>query len=40
VAEADWIAVQNVTALDIVQLLQAELDEGETEAIALAHQVG
>jgi len=40
VAEADWVIVQNVTALEIVQLLRGELDEGETEAIALAHQVG
>jgi hypothetical protein len=38
VAEADWIAVHEVTALEIVHLLQAELEEGETEAIALAHQ--
>jgi uncharacterized protein len=40
VAEADWITVHDVTALDIVRLLQPELDEGETEAIALAHQLG
>ena len=40
-AEADWITVHDVTALDIVRLLQPELDtEGETEAIALAHQLG
>jgi predicted nucleic acid-binding protein len=39
VAEADWISVRDVTALEIVQLLQVELEEGETEAIALAHQV-
>ena len=38
VAEAAWIAVRTVTTLEIVQLLQPELDEGETEAIALAHQ--
>ena len=40
VAEADWVTVCDVTALEIVQLLQVELDEGEAEAIALAHQVG
>ena len=32
--------MRDVTALEIVQLLQVELEEGETEAIALAHQVG
>lgn len=40
VAEADWITVRDVTALEIVQLLQTELEEGEKEAIALAHEVG
>jgi predicted nucleic acid-binding protein len=40
VAQVDWITVHDVTALEIVRLLQTELDEGETEAIALAHQVG
>jgi hypothetical protein len=40
VAEAAWITVRAVTTLEIVQLLQPELDEGETEAIALAHQTG
>lgn len=39
VAEADWITVRDVTALEIVQLLKTELEAGETEAIALAHQV-
>ena len=38
VAEADWITVRDVTALEIVQLLQTKLDEGEKEAIALAHE--
>lgn len=40
VAEADWITVEEVVTDEIVQLLQEELDDGETEAIALAHQVG
>ena len=39
VAEADGITVHDVTALEIVQLLKTELEAGETEAIALAHQV-
>ena len=38
-AEADGITVHDVTALEIVQLLKTELEAGETEAIALAHQV-
>jgi predicted nucleic acid-binding protein len=40
VADADWITMCDVAASEIVQLLQAELEEGEAEAIALAHQVG
>lgn len=38
VADADWITVRDVSALEIVRLLQTELEEGETEAIALAKQ--
>lgn len=40
VVEANWITVRDVTAREIVQLLQMELEEGEAEAIALAHEVG
>lgn len=40
VAEADWITVRDMTALEIVQLLQDELEEGETEEIALACEIG
>jgi predicted nucleic acid-binding protein len=40
VAEADWITVCDVTAPEIVQLLLAQIEEGEAEAIALAHQLG
>jgi hypothetical protein len=40
VATADWITVQKVNAEGTVRLLRAELDEGEAEAIALAHEVG
>lgn len=40
VATADWIAVQKVNTLEIVGLLQMSLDEGEAEAIALAHEIG
>jgi hypothetical protein len=39
VAKADWITVRDVAALEIVQLLQDELQEGETEAIALAYEI-
>lgn len=39
VAEADWITAYNVSALEIVKLLQVDLDAGETEVIALAHQM-
>lgn len=40
VAGAKWIAVHDVTARQIVQLLEMELEEGEAEAIALAHELG
>lgn len=36
---AKWIIRHEVTAKEIVKLLQRELDEGEAEAIALAHEV-
>jgi predicted nucleic acid-binding protein len=38
VAGADWVTVRDVTAREIVQLLQMELEEGEAEAIALGHE--
>lgn len=40
VAGANWIAVCDVTAWEVVQLLEMELEKGEAEAIALAHEVG
>jgi predicted nucleic acid-binding protein len=40
VAKAKWITVRDVTAQEIVQLLEMELEEGEAEAIALAHEIG
>jgi hypothetical protein len=40
VAEAGWITVRDLSALEIVQLLRIELEEGESEAIALAHEIG
>lgn len=40
VAEAGWITVREVTAQEIVQLLRMELEAGEAEAIALAHESG
>jgi predicted nucleic acid-binding protein len=40
VARAKWITVRDVTAQEIVQLLEMELEEGEAEAIALAHEIG
>jgi predicted nucleic acid-binding protein len=39
VAGADWITVREVKTKEIVQLLQAELDEGEAETIALGQEV-
>ncbi len=39
VAESNWIKVQKVDDEKLVGLLRAELDEGEAEAIALAHQI-
>ena len=39
VAEANWFAVHDVKAHEMVQLLEMELDEGEAEAIALALEV-
>jgi predicted nucleic acid-binding protein len=39
VAHAGWIAVRDVTAREMVQLLEMQLEEGEAEAIALAHEV-
>jgi hypothetical protein len=40
VSEAEWITVHELTAREIVHLLEDELDAGETEAIALASEVG
>jgi len=40
VARAKGITVRDVTAREIVQLLEMELEEGEAEAIALAHEIG
>lgn len=39
VASADWIDVRQVTKHGIKQLLLTEIDEGEAEAIALAHEI-
>jgi len=39
VSAANWIKVQKVNDEGMVGLLRAELDEGEAEAIALAHEV-
>lgn len=39
VSEANWIEVQQVDDEKLVDLLRAELDKGEAEAIALAHQI-
>lgn len=38
VAKSNWIEVRKVEDQKLVALLRAELDEGEAEAIALAHQ--
>jgi predicted nucleic acid-binding protein len=40
ISEATWIEVQEVGDKRIVDLLRTELDEGEAESIALAHEVG
>lgn len=40
ISEAGWIGVQKVGDRRIVDLLRTELDEGEAESIALAHEVG
>jgi hypothetical protein len=40
ISEAKWIGVQKVGDRRIVDLLRTELDEGEAEAIALAHEEG
>lgn len=40
VQAADWIKVQEVKDQAIAQLLQADLDLGESEVIALAREVG
>lgn len=37
---SDWIKVGKVKDQTIVQLLQADLDQGESEVIALAREVG
>jgi len=39
VSVANWISVRKVKEERLVQLLRAELDEGEAEAIALAYEV-
>ena len=39
VSAADWIKVQEVNDKAMVRLLRAELDEGEAETIALAHEM-
>ena len=36
---ANWIKIQKINDKRMVRLLRAELDEGEAEAIALAHEV-
>lgn len=40
VAGVNWITVCNVRSREIVQLLEMELDEGEAEAVVLAHEIG
>jgi len=40
VAAAPWIRVESVLASSVLALLEAELDSGEAEAIALALQLG
>lgn len=39
VSSAKWISVQEATDRSLVNLLRIELDHGEAEAIALAHEV-
>ena len=39
VSATDWIKVQKVSDKGLVRVLQAELDEGEAEAIVLAHEI-
>ena len=39
VSTANWIKIQKVNDEGMVGLLRAELDEGEAEAIALAHEI-
>jgi len=39
VSTAYWIKIQKVNDEGVVGLLRAELDEGEAEAIALAHEI-
>ncbi|MBP6811420.1 MAG: DUF3368 domain-containing protein [Saprospiraceae bacterium] len=36
----DWINVQKVIGTDVVEMLKMHLDEGESEAIALALEIG
>lgn len=40
VANASWITVQHAAPSGLSQLLLAELEEGEVEAIALAYEIG
>jgi hypothetical protein len=39
VSSAKWISVQEAADKSLVNLLRTELDQGEAEAIALAHEV-
>jgi predicted nucleic acid-binding protein len=39
ISAASWISVQNVKEKNLVGLLRSELDEGEAEAITLAHEI-
>jgi len=39
VAESEWIHIQDFTEQGIANLLQAELDDGEVAAIALAYEI-
>ena len=39
VQSSDWIKVQEIKDRSFVQLLEVELDRGESEVIALAHEV-
>jgi hypothetical protein len=39
VSSAKWISVQEAADKSLVNLLRTEIDQGEAEAVALAHEV-